>query len=115
MDAIEIVVMIEDSNKRREEELKKMEEMRIVSKIEALKELEELMDEVKSEAEKLKDEIKMEMKKRETEEMKVDKYIVRWTDVLSQRFDSTAFKKKFPEMYKMYTKQIASRRFSICE
>lgn len=113
MSTVEIIVMFEDSCKRREEEQRKQEEQRIVSKIEQLQELEELMEEAKAEAEKLKDEIKAEMKKRNTEEMTVGKYIVRWTEVLSNRFDSTNFKKMFPEMYKKYTKQVASRRFSI--
>lgn len=33
--------------------------------------------------------------------------------LLSQRFDSTAFKKVMPEVYKDFIKQTASRRFSI--
>lgn len=113
MPTVEVIVMFEDSCKRKEEELKRQEEMRLVSKIEALKELEELMEEAKAEAEKLKDEIKMEMWKRNVEEMKVGKYIVRWTEVLSNRFDTTGFKKLFPELYKQFTKQSASKRFSI--
>ena len=85
----------------------------IASKIEQLKELEELIEEAKTEAEALKDEIKEEMMKQGKEEMEAGKYIVRWTSVLSQRFDSTAFKKALPEVYKAYIKQSASRRFSI--
>lgn len=113
MSTVEIIVMFEDSCKVREEEMKKQEENRLVSKIEALKELEELMEEAKKEAENLKDEIKVEMLKRNTDEMKVGKYIVRWTEVLSNRFDTTGFKKLFPEVYKQFTKQSANRRFSI--
>ena len=63
----------------------------ITSKIEALKELEALIEEAKAEAETLRDEIKTEMLNRNTEEMEAGQYIVRWTPVLSQRFDSTAF------------------------
>lgn len=85
----------------------------IASKIEQLKELEELIEEAKAEAEALKDEIKEEMMKQGKEEIEAGKYIVRWTSVLSQRFDSTAFKKALPEVYKAYIKQSASRRFSI--
>lgn len=85
----------------------------VASKIEQLKELEELIEEAKAEAEALKDEIKEEMMKQGKEEMEAGKYIVRWTSVLSQRFDSTAFKKALPEVYKAYIKQSASRRFSI--
>lgn len=85
----------------------------ITSKIEALKELEALIEEAKAEAETLRDEIKTEMLNRNTEEMEAGQYIVRWTPVLSQRFDSTAFKKVMPDIYKSFTKQTASRRFSI--
>ena len=46
-------------------------------------------------------------------ELEAGQYIVRWTSVLSQRFDSTAFKKVMPDVYKSFIKQTASRRFSI--
>ena len=85
----------------------------ITNKIETLKELEDLIEEAKAEAEVLRDDIKAEMLKRDTEELEAGQYIVRWTSVLSQRFDTTAFKKVMPEVYKDYIKQVSSRRFSI--
>ena len=85
----------------------------ITNKIETLKELEALIEEAKAEAEALRDDIKAEMLKRDTEELEAGQYIVRWTSVLSQRFDTTAFKKVMPEVYKDFIKQTASRRFSI--
>ena len=85
----------------------------ITSKIEALQELEALIEEATAEADSLRDEIKAEMLKRDTEELTAGQFIVRWTSVLSNRFDSTAFKKVMPDVYKAYTKQVASRRFSI--
>ena len=90
-----------------------MSTIEITSKIKALKELEALIEEAKAEAEALRDEIKTEMLNRNTEEMEAGQYIVRWTPVLSQRFDSTAFKKVMPDIYKSFTKQVSSRRFSI--
>ena len=90
-----------------------MSTIEITSKIEALKELEALIEEAKAEAETLRDEIKSEMLNRNTEEMEAGQYIVRWTPVLSQRFDSTAFKKVMPDVYKSFTKQVSSKRFSI--
>ena len=90
-----------------------MSTIEITSKIEALKDLESLIEEAKAEAEALRDEIKTEMLSRNTEELEAGQYIVRWTSVLTQRFDTTAFKKVMPEIYKEYTKQISSRRFSI--
>lgn len=85
----------------------------LATKIKELKELEMLIKEAEAEVETLKDEIKEEMKKQNTEEMKVGVHIVRWTSVLSNRFDTTAFKSVMPELYKQYTKQTMSRRFSI--
>ena len=90
-----------------------MSTIEITSKIEALKELETLIEEAKAEAEALRDEIKSEMLNRNTEEMEAGQYIVRWTSVLSQRFDTTAFMKVMPDVYKSFTKQVSSKRFSI--
>ena len=90
-----------------------MSNIEITGKIEALKDLESLIEEAKAEAEALRDEIKTEMLSRNTEELEAGQYIVRWTSVLTQRFDTTAFKKVMPEIYKEYTKQVSSRRFSI--
>ena len=90
-----------------------MSTIEITSKIEALRSLEELIEEAKAEAEAIRDEIKAEMLSRDTEELTAGKYIVRWTSVLSNRFDTTAFKKVMPEVFKAYTKQVSSRRFTI--
>lgn len=85
----------------------------LVMKVEQLKELEDLLEEVKAEAESVRDEIKQEMMAQDTEELEAGQYIIRWTSVLTNRFDTTAFKKVLPDVYKAYTKQITSRRFSI--
>ena len=85
----------------------------LAAQIESLRALEELIEEAKAEAETLRDVIKQEMLNRDTEELSAGQYIVRWTSVLSQRFDTTAFKKVMPEIYKAYTKQVSSRRFTI--
>ena len=90
-----------------------MSTIEIQSKVEALRELESLIEEAKAEAETIRDEIKAEMLNRKTEELSAGQYIVRWTSVLSNRFDSTAFKKVMPDLYKAYTKTVSSRRFTI--
>lgn len=83
------------------------------SKIAKLQEWEVIAEEARAEAEALRDELKAEMLANDTEEMEAGRFIIRWTSVLSNRFDTTAFKKEHAEMYKLYTKQTASRRFSI--
>lgn len=90
-----------------------MSQNEITSKIEQLKEWEELLEEAQAQVEELRDIIKAEMLARDTEEMQCGAYIVRWTSVLTNRFDTTAFKKEHNELYKAFTKQIASKRFSI--
>ena len=85
----------------------------LTAQIESLRALEELIEEAKAEAETLRDTIKQEMLNREVDTLEAGQYIVRWTSVLSQRFDSTAFKKVMPEVYKAYTKQVSSKRFTI--
>ena len=90
-----------------------MSKSELISKIEALNEWEALMEEAKAEAEAIRDSIKAEMLDRETEELEAGQYIIRWTPVLSNRFDTTAFKKLYGDLYKAFTKQTASRRFTI--
>ena len=90
-----------------------MSTIEITTKIEALRDLEELIEEAKTEAETLRDEIKAEMMARDIEVLSAGQFIVRWTSILSNRFDTTGFKKAYGDLYKQYTKQTASRRFTI--
>lgn len=90
-----------------------MSKNELIEKIEALNEWEALLDEAKAEADALRDSIKAEMAERGTEELVAGNYIIRWTSVLTNRFDTTAFKKQFGDLYKSFTKQTNSRRFSI--
>ena len=90
-----------------------MSTIQITSKIEELRELEALISEAQAEADSIRDELKAHMQAQNTEELTAGRYILRWTTVLSNRFDSTAFKKVMPDVYKAYTKQTTSKRFSI--
>ena len=85
----------------------------MISKVEQLREWEALLEEAQSEVEALRDSIKAEMLEQGTEELQVGAYIIRWTSVLSNRFDTTAFKKEYEYLYKNFTKQVSSKRFSI--
>ena len=90
-----------------------MSKIELLAKIELLNKYEAMMEEVKAQADTIRNEIKAEMEVRKLEEMIAGQYIIRYTSVLSNRFDSTAFKKVMPEIYKAYTKQVSSRRFTI--
>ena len=82
-------------------------------RIEKMQEWEALAEEAHAEAEALRDEIKAEMMARDTEELAAGRFIVRWTSVLSNRFEPTGFTKQFSDLYKSFTKQVASKRFSV--
>ena len=87
----------------------------MLTKIELLNHYESMVAEFKKQADAIRDEIKSEMLSQNTETLIVDRYIIRWVDVLSQRFDSTSFKRVCPELYRAYVKQVASRRFNISQ
>ena len=89
-----------------------MSKNELISRIEALNEWEALMEEAREQAEAIRDSIKQEMLERDTEELTAGQYIIRWTPVLSNRFDSTAFKKsEWGELYKEFTKPTETKPF----
>ena len=53
------------------------------------------------------------MIERDTEEMDVDVFKIRYKTVKSSRFDTTAFKSTHKELYEQYVKQTESRRFTV--
>ena len=90
-----------------------MSKNEIITKIEAIRNLEELIEEARSEADSLRDEIKQLMLAAETEEMEVGQYIVRYQTIVSNKFDNSSFKKLMPDVYKSFIRQTTSKRFSI--
>lgn len=85
----------------------------LTSKVRELKELKAMADELAAEITAIEDAIKAELTSRNAEEMTVDVYKIRWTRVVSNRFDTTAFKKAMPELAKQFTKTTESRRFTV--
>ena len=85
----------------------------LLNKIEALNEWEALMEECKTEIEALRDSLKQEMLARDTEELEVGQYMVRYQTIVSNKFDNSAFKKALPDVYKSFIRQSTCKRFSI--
>ena len=85
----------------------------LTAKVRSLNELEALIAEAQAEAEGIKDELKAEMINRNTEEMTVDVFKIRYKTVKSNRFDTNAFKSTHKELYNQYIKQTESRRFTV--
>lgn len=82
----------------------------LVNEIQSLKDQIKQLEELKNEKEnKLKQAIG------EYEIAIFGKYKVTWKNVTSNRFDSNAFKKEYPDLYKKFLKSSSYRRFSIKE
>lgn len=85
----------------------------LLAKVRSLKELEALISEAQAELDGIKDELKSEMQSRNTEELDVDVFKIRYKTVKSNRFDTTAFKSTHKDLYDQYVKQTESRRFTV--
>ena len=90
-----------------------MTKKEIIAQIELMNEWERVIEEAKAEVEAIKDSIKAEMADRDLDELEAGSYIVRYKTEATSRFDSTAFKKTYEDLYKAFLKQTTSRRFSI--
>lgn len=90
-----------------------MGERAIENRIKKLKALEEQKKQLEAQIDSLQEEIKKDMESKGIEEMQAGVFIVRFTSVLSSRFDTKRFKEQYGSLYSQFTKQTASRRFSI--
>ena len=85
----------------------------IVALIESMNNYDDLAAKAKAKADAIRDALKEEMMIRGTEELEAGTYIVRYTNIISNRFDSTTFKRLYADLYKDFTKQPTSRRFTV--
>ena len=90
-----------------------MTKTEIISLIETMNNYDELAAKAKAKADAIRDALKDEMLRLDTEELAAGAYIVRYTNVISNRFDSTMFKRLYGDLYKDFTKQVSSRRFTV--
>lgn len=90
-----------------------MTERMIVNRVRKLKELEAQQKEIEEQIEALKAEIKADMQRKDLEEQRAGDYLVRFTTVISNRFDGKAFKADHAKLYDQYMRTTESRRFSI--
>ena len=90
-----------------------MSQNEMLNLIETMNNYDDLASKVKAKADAIRATIKEEMERQAVEEMICGQYIVRWTPVLSNRFDATTFKRLYADLYKDFTKQVSSRRFTV--
>lgn len=90
-----------------------MSKNEMVAMIETMNNYDELAAKAKAKADAIREALKEEMVARGVEEMAAGAYIVRFTSVISNRFDSTTFKRLYADLYRDFTKPVSSRRFSV--
>ena len=83
------------------------------AKVEELRELRNLEAEVKAEITAIEDEIKAEMLAKNTDVLEGKNCLVTWKTVITNRFDSAAFKLSHADLFRKYSKATTSRRFVI--
>lgn len=80
--------------------------------IKEIKEYQAMQDELKRQIEALKAEAVDYLTINEIDEYLCDEGKVTYREVISNRFDSTSFKKDFADVYAEYTKKTSSMRFT---
>ena len=90
-----------------------MSKNEMINMIETMNNYDDLAAKAKAKADAIRETIKEEMIRQDTEELVAGAYIVRFTSVISNRFDSTTFKRLYADLYRDFTKQVSSRRFSV--
>ena len=90
-----------------------MGERAIENRIRKLKEIEAQQKALEAQADALRAEIKADMESKGVDELKTSNFIVRWKEIISNRFDSKAFQAEHEALYKKYLRQSESKRFTI--
>ncbi|MCH5299017.1 MAG: hypothetical protein J1E96_04560 [Ruminococcus sp.] len=85
----------------------------LTAKVRRLKRLQTKAEELKEEITAIQDELKAVLTAQNVEEMKAGTFKIRFIPVVSNRFDTAAFKKTHLDLYNQYIKPTTSRRFSV--
>lgn len=90
-----------------------MTERQIENRVKKLKAIEKQRKDLEAQEKALKEEIKRDMESKGQEELKTKNFIIRWKEIISNTLDSKALKATFPDICEQFTKQSASKRFTI--
>lgn len=90
-----------------------MTERQIENRVKKLKAIEKQRKDLEAQEKALTEEIKRDMESKGLEELKTKNFIIRWKEIISNTLDSKALKATFPDICEQFTKQSASKRFTI--
>lgn len=90
-----------------------MSNVEIRSKVQELRELQRMADELAAEITAIQDALKAHMNAQQVSELAGADYKVTWKEVTSARLDGKALKAALPEIAAQYTRQTTTRRFVV--
>ena len=90
-----------------------MSNTEIQSKVNELRELRRMADELTAEIEAAQDAIKAHMTALDTDELHGADFKITWKTITSNRLDSKALKADAPRLYAQYCKPTTTRRFQV--
>lgn len=90
-----------------------MSKIELQKKVDELRELRRMAEELSAEISSIEDELKNHMTGLNTDTLYGDNFKITWKPVTSTRLDSKALKAAAPEMYEKFSKTTSSRRFIV--
>lgn len=90
-----------------------MSTFELSARVNELRELRRMADEIAAEIETIQDAIKNHMSAAGVDTIAGTDFKITWKEIASARFDTTAFKKENPELASRCTKTTTARRFTI--
>ena len=75
-----------------------MNKQELLKQVRDLKELKVMAEELQAEITAIEDNIKAEMTTQNVTELQIDIFKIRWTPVISNKFDTSAFKKIYSDL-----------------
>jgi len=94
-------------------EFKAVDAMNTLEKVQEYERVKQLVDELSTYMDTIKQELINEMEQKQLQELKIDIFKVRYITVVSNRFNTTEFKKIHEDLYNQYLKESRSKRFTI--
>ena len=92
-----------------------MSRIEVEAMIRNYKSIEKMVSDLTNKMTAIEEQIKKEMVERNTEELRCGSFVVRFTSVLSSRFNTRLFKQVIgADVYKMFCKEVFNKRFQIC-
>ncbi len=85
----------------------------IDAKVKELKELRDMEAEVKSSIAAIEDSLKAEMLAKNTDVLSGKDYLITWETIITNRFDSAAFKLTHADLFNQFSRSTTIRRFVI--